>query len=132
MAKKEKKLKPKKVESSELVKSNKVISSTPGEKNKKHKEEKPVKNGVIVKHDPLTVIAKFLWSVKEKHLPDVLHDLMTEKEIKEFAERIEIVKQLNKGITQRVIAKNLGISVTTVSRWSKVLQTGKGKLKKYL
>lgn len=57
---------------------------------------------------------------------------MTEKEIQEFAERIEILRQLQKWVTQRVIAKNLGISVTTVSRWSKVLQTGKEKIKKYL
>lgn len=84
------------------------------------------------KKDPLGTVSDFLWSVKAKHLADVLHDLMTEKEIKEFAERIEILRQLEKWITQRVIAKNLGISVTTVSRWSKVLQTGKEKIKKYL
>lgn len=84
------------------------------------------------KGNPLEVIAKFLWSVKEKHMADVLHDLMTEKEIKEFAERVEILRQLQKWVTQRVIAKNLGISVTTVSRWSKVLQTGKERIKKYL
>lgn len=104
---------------------------------KKKVEKKKTKTTVAPKvvekkGNPLEVIAKFLWSVKEKHMADVLHDLMTEKEIKEFAERVEILRQLQKWVTQRVIAKNLGISVTTVSRWSKVLQTGKERIKKYL
>lgn len=77
-------------------------------------------------------LAKFLAWVKAKHLEEVLHDLMTEKEIKEFAERIEILKLLSKKTPQREIAKKLWISVTTVSRWSKVLQSWKGKIQKYL
>lgn len=92
----------------------------------------PQTKDIKAKKDPLVTIAEFLWSVKTKHLSDVLFDLMTEKEIQEFAERIEILRLLQKWVTQRVIAKNLGISVTTVSRWSKVLQTGKERIKKYL
>ena len=84
------------------------------------------------KHAPLHCITHFISSVKEKHLADILEDLLTEKEIKEIAERIEILKQLHKWVTQRTIAQHLKISVTTVSRWSKVLQTGKQKIKKYI
>jgi Trp operon repressor len=151
MAKKEKKLEPKKEAAHDAPqKEDKVKKIEKKKKNDKPSKAKPVENKVIAKKipvvkkekatdlnkatkkDPLTTISDFLWSVKAKHLPDVLFDLMTEKEIQEFAERIAILRQLQKWITQRVIAKNLGISVTTVSRWSKVLQTGKERIKKYL
>jgi len=154
MAKKEKKTETKKevTENNEEVQGNEVkkektkkvkvptktmkttaVRQAKVRKKEKVKEQKIVKQKEPVKkQDPLTVISQFLWSVKAKHLPDILHDLMTEKEIKEFSERIEILKQLQKWATQRVIAKNLGISVTTVSRGSKVLQTGKERIKKYL
>lgn len=111
------------------------IADAPTQKNKTKKQLPSTQNTITTtatKKDPLDLLATFLWSIKAKNLPDVLHDLLTTKEIQEFAERIEILRQLNQGVTQRVIAKNLGISVTTVSRWSKVLQTGKEKIKKYL
>lgn len=95
---------------------------------KKHEEKTTTKKH----HTALEILSKYLWSVKEKHMEDVLTDLMTEKEIKEFAERINILRMLDKGVPQRKIAADLGISVTTVSRWSKVLQQGTGKAKKYL
>lgn len=150
MAKKDQKTETKKEVTPDIVDTNKAgkpkktkkekvaKSKTPSVKKEKVKQEKkavPAKKTVETqspKKNPLASIVKFLWSVREKHLSDVLEDLMTEKEIQEFAERIEILRQLQKWVTQRVIAKNLGISVTTVSRWSKVLQTGKEKIKKYL
>lgn len=146
MAKKAKKTEVKKEETTDVVKANKAKTpkAKPAaakvktiKKAVSTKKAAPVKTTTLeqptpAKKDPLASIVKFLWSVKEKHLSDILHDLMTEKEIQEFAERIEILRQLQKWVTQRVIAKNLGISVTTVSRWSKVLQTGKQKIKKYL
>lgn len=149
MAKKDKKT-TKKITPLELVEDNNedlVLSvwntEMKEEKKKKNpkvkwtvKKEKEKKNKTphIKEHkkDPLVTVADFLWSIKTKHLSDVLIDLMTEKEIKEFAERIEILKLLKKWVTQRVIAKKLWISVTTVSRWSKVLQTGKQSIKKYI
>lgn len=139
MAKKEKKAWTKKEISNTLHKEEKVKKVEKKNKNIKPlkakpivKKEKTVDLHTTIKKDPLTTISEFLWSVKAKHLPDVLFDLMTAKEIQEFAERIAILRQLQNWITQRVIAKNLGISVTTVSRWSKVLQTGKERIKKYL
>ncbi len=105
------------------------------------KADKPIKKEkkvTVKKEDAKTSdkwivsLTKFLTWVKAKHLEDVLLDLMTEKEIKEFAERIEILKLLSKKTPQREIAKKLWISVTTVSRWSKVLQSWKGKIQKYL
>jgi Trp operon repressor len=81
---------------------------------------------------PLESLVTFITSIKEKHLADILDDLLSPKEIQEFAERIEILRKLEKGQAQRAIAADLGISVTTVSRGSRVLQYGKQKIKKYL
>lgn len=103
------------------------------EKTIKKEKKDAVKNEDAKISDKWIVsLTKFLTWVKAKHLEDVLLDLMTEKEIKEFAERIEILKLLSKKTPQREIAKKLWISVTTVSRWSKVLQSWKGKIQKYL
>ena len=58
----------------------------------------------------------------EKEAEIFLESLLTVKEYKEIATRIEILKRLNRGETQRNIAKDLGVSVSTVTRGSKELQ----------
>ncbi len=62
----------------------------------------------------------------------VLEDIMTPQEIVELGERIELLKRLQFWQTQREIASEMSISVTTVSRGSRVLQFGKQIIKKYL
>jgi TrpR-related protein YerC/YecD len=59
-------------------------------------------------------------------------DLMTETEIEEFANRLEIAKQLNSGKTQREIASNLEVSITTVTRVNQWLKRGMDGYKKVL
>lgn len=86
----------------------------------------------MTSEESLETLAKFLWSIKGKHLPDVLDDLLTPKEIGELTERVRILQMLDEGKPQREIASKLWISVTTVSRGSRVLQYGKKKIKKYL
>jgi uncharacterized protein YerC len=49
-------------------------------------------------------------------MESVLDDLLTPQEISELAERIELLKQLQQDKTQREIAEDMGISVTTVNR----------------
>ncbi|MBI2356488.1 helix-turn-helix domain-containing protein [Candidatus Dojkabacteria bacterium] len=51
-------------------------------------------------------------------------DLMTPDEIKEFAKRWKIAQQLNEGKSQRTIAKDLRLSITTVTRVNKWLRNG--------
>lgn len=80
----------------------------------------------------LESLSEFIGSVKKKHLQDILEDLLTPKEIAELHERIRILHLLQQGRAQRDIAAELGISVTTVSRGSRVLQYGKQKIKKYV
>ena len=57
-----------------------------------------------------------------EYLNSFLKDLLTEKELKDITERIQIFRLLKQGKTQRYIAEKLNISVTTVNRWAKVLK----------
>jgi len=69
-------------------------------------------------------LAEFLLQIQKDDLEFVLDDLLTPQEISEFAERIQLLKQLKQGKTQRDIAEDMGISVTTVNRWSRILKYG--------
>lgn len=59
-------------------------------------------------------------------------DLMTEPELDEFASRFQIAKMLHKGISQRKIAKELEVSITTVTRVNQWLMRGQGGYKNVL
>lgn len=80
----------------------------------------------------LTNIARFFSSIPQDDMAAVLEDIMTPQEISELGERIELLKKLQSWQTQREIASEMGISVTTVSRGSRVIQFGKQVIKKYL
>lgn len=56
----------------------------------------------------------------------VLYDLLTPRETEAIAERWEIVKRLERGMTQRAIRDELGASVTTISRGNRQLKYGHG------
>lgn len=77
-------------------------------------------------------IADFIDTIPAQDMPNVLHDLFTPKELEELSERITLLRLLQEGKTQREIAKELGISVTTVSRGARVLKYGSGVIEKYL
>lgn len=77
-------------------------------------------------------LASFLSSVSKKDMALILDDLCTPQEIVELAERLHVLRKLKEGKTQRTIADDLGISVTTVTRGSRVLQYGAGVIQKYI
>jgi len=77
-------------------------------------------------------LAKFLLQIQKNDMEPVLDDLFTPQEIAEIGERIELLKQLQQGKTQRDIAEDLGISVTTVNRWSRILKYGTWSISHYL
>ncbi len=77
-------------------------------------------------------LAQFLWTIASADMEAVLNDLMTPQEMMELVERIHLLQQLKVGKTQRVIADEMGISVTTVNRGSRVLQFGTGVIEKYV
>ena len=58
-----------------------------------------------------------------------LRDLMTEKEIKEFANRLQAAQMLSDKVPYTKIEEETGLSSTTVARVSKWLNQGKGGYK---
>lgn len=60
---------------------------------------------------------------------EFLYDLLSPAEYKDLAVRLQIVKQLRRGVAQRDIAKNLKVSVATVTRGSREMMNKKGGFK---
>ncbi len=54
-----------------------------------------------------------------------LSALLTPKEIEEIANRLEIIRLLEKGKSQRDVAQQLGVGIATVTRGARVLKSGK-------
>lgn len=52
-------------------------------------------------------------------------DLMTEKEIEEFAGRFNVAIKLNEGKTQRATSAETGVSIATVTRVNQWLKRGR-------
>lgn len=77
-------------------------------------------------------LAQFLLGIAGADMEALLNDLMTPQEIMEIVERIQLLRELKAGKTQRAIAEEMGISVTTVNRGSRVLQFGTGVIEKYV
>lgn len=62
-----------------------------------------------------------------KDLDGFLEDILSPQEIETIDERIKIMHALAEWKTQREIAEELELSITTVSRWSRILQYGRIK-----
>lgn len=69
-------------------------------------------------------------NVKECEM--LLRDILTPQEIDDIAERWQLVQALASGMTQRDIAKKLGISISKITRGSHELQYGSGGFKLFL
>lgn len=65
----------------------------------------------------------------EKEAQKFFRDLLTEPEIKEFANRWQVAQMLDKKVQYEVIAKETGMSSTTIARISKWLNDGMGGYK---
>lgn len=61
----------------------------------------------------------------KKDLDGFLEDMLSPQEIETLDERIKIMHALVFGKTQREIAEELELSITTVSRGSRILQYGR-------
>jgi len=62
----------------------------------------------------------------------LLQDLLTPKERESLAERWQIIKFLASGMPQREIADRLGVSISKITRGSRVMQEGRGGFAKAL
>lgn len=71
-------------------------------------------------------LSKLLFqSQSEEELKALLEALLTPKEILELGNRIEIIRSLAQGQTQREIAQKLGVGIATVNRGAKARADGK-------
>ena len=75
------------------------------------------------------LLKAFLYLKNENEAWKFLRDLLTEAEIKEFANRWKVARMLNKKISYEKIAKETGMSSTTIARVNKWLVNGKGGYK---
>lgn len=62
----------------------------------------------------------------------LLEDLLTPNELESVAERWQEIQLLAKGTTQREVTKKLGISISKVTRGSRMLQYGSGGFMHFL
>ncbi len=78
-------------------------------------------------------LISLLTSIKDtKKMGLFLSDILSHSEFKDVVSRWQIVKMLNQGMSQREIAKKLGISIAKVTRGSRVLKYGKGGFAPFL
>lgn len=67
-----------------------------------------------------------------KEARQLLEDLLTPQELDQCSERWQLVQMLAAGTPQREIAKQLGVSIATVTRGSRMLQHGSGGFAAFL
>ena len=74
---------------------------------------------------------QFLSEVANKknkeELKSFFEAILTPEELKEIPTRLEIVKMLKTGISQKKISKALGVGIATITRGSKELSKGNFK-----
>ncbi len=85
------------------------------------------------KNDKEKFLAKSFLKLKtEQEAANFLRDLLTIKELEEFANRLEMARLLKKGWSYKKIAKELKVSTTTVTRTAHWLFRGCGGYEKVL
>lgn len=78
-------------------------------------------------------LLNLVLQVKDRaSLNKLLRDLLTPKEYNEIIKRWQIIKQLRRGISQRQISNNLKVSITTVTRGSRVWSDRKSAFRRIL
>lgn len=79
--------------------------------------------------DVSSLLKAFFFLKSEKECWNFLRDLLTEAEIKEFANRWKVARMLDQKISYEKIEKETGMSSTTIARVQKWLTKGKGGYK---
>jgi TrpR family trp operon transcriptional repressor len=73
--------------------------------------------------DRLGEISTILSTVRDKEsIEQFFKSILTQKEVSDISSRWELVKLLDQGLSQRSIAKKLGISLCKITRGSKELK----------
>ena len=68
----------------------------------------------------------------EDEMADFLRDVGTLSELQAWGERLEVARQLSKGLSYREVARVTGASTTTVTRVAKFIENGPGGYRKIL
>ena len=68
----------------------------------------------------------------EEEVANFLRDVGTLSELQAWGERLEVAKQLSKGLSYRAVAALTGASTTTVTRVAKFIENGPGGYRKIL
>lgn len=72
------------------------------------------------------LIALFSSVESHKEADQLLQDILTPQEIVSLSERWQLIQELAKGTAQRDIAKKLDLSISKITRGSRMLQFGSG------
>lgn len=71
----------------------------------------------------LPQLIDYLLSANDSEsMHQILESLLTPSELIEISKRLQIIELLKQGISQREIAKQLGVGIATVTRGSRVLK----------
>jgi TrpR family trp operon transcriptional repressor len=77
---------------------------------------------------PLSRLVEMLLQIETKaEMQEFLEGILTQQEIIEISQRLEIIRLLKQGMPQHEIAKKLGVGVATVTRGAKELKRGRFK-----
>jgi TrpR family trp operon transcriptional repressor len=83
--------------------------------------------------DKINEISKVLAKVRDpEFIALFLKSILTRKEILDISSRWELVKMLDQGISQRKIAKILGISLCKITRGSRELKKENSIFKNFI
>jgi len=87
----------------------------------------------VINTKHLAELAERMVSIKEpKLMESFLKTILTPKELDEVASRLQILKMLKDGVSQRKIASTLGVSIGTISRGSREIQYGDQKIVNFI
>jgi TrpR family trp operon transcriptional repressor len=87
----------------------------------------------MLKTKNIKEISNLLSNINDADLIEgLIKELFTEKELNNLSSRWEIVKLLDRGLTQRKIAKDLHLSLCNITRGSKELNKKNSAIKKIL
>lgn len=78
------------------------------------------------------LLEAILSNKNKKELETFLSDLLTPQEFNELAVRWQIVRELAKGTSQRIVARKFGVGIATVTRGAKALNDSRGGFNRLL
>ena len=100
--------------------------------NKNESKESEVNNEAVVEQTIRELCYILKKSEDENFIYDFFNCLFTPPELKDFANRWILVKELDKGTTQREIARKYGMSLCKITRGSRELAKAESAFRKIL